>query len=65
MMEERIVETIPDPDGGTCDFGAVGEAVIRCRDCDGSKRKGLERCPTFEAHGKNPDGFCAWAERDE
>lgn len=40
------------------------EEIIRCRDCDGSKRKGLERCPTFEAHGKNPNGFCAWAERD-
>lgn len=39
--------------------GADGSEIIRCRDC---KKLG---CPLFIAHGQDPNGFCAWAERRE
>lgn len=41
------------------------EEIIRCRDCKG--REGDEfssPCPSYLLSGEDPDGFCAWADRD-
>lgn len=61
-----------DPIGnGEYNMGLTDEEVIRCRDCkhfrkvpyhDGSIKTKCSGVFTFIE--PNPDGFCAWAERD-
>lgn len=43
-------------------FRTVGE-VIRCRDCRKSDPASYDYCEFHYANGREPDGFCAWAER--
>ena len=44
--------------------GADGEEVVRCQDCRKSDPKAYDYCEFFHANGRNPNGFCAWGERD-
>lgn len=39
------------------------EEVIRCRDCEKSDPEAYDYCEFYYAHERNPNGFCAWAER--
>ena len=39
------------------------EEVIRCRDCRKSDPEAYDYCEFYYANGREPDGFCAWAER--
>lgn len=41
------------------------QEVIRCRDCRKSDPEAYDYCEFYYANGRNPDGFCAWAERRE
>ncbi len=39
------------------------EEVIRCRDCRKSDPETYDYCEFYYAQGRDPNGFCAWAER--
>lgn len=39
------------------------EEVIRCRECRKSDPEAYDYCEFYYAHERNPNGFCAWAER--
>lgn len=39
------------------------EEVIRCRDCRKSDPEAYDYCEFYYAQGRDPNGFCAWAER--
>lgn len=61
-MMERVIET------STMEWvkqNGKPLEIIRCSYCDASKRKGIDRCHTFEAHGCDQNGFCAWPVRLE
>lgn len=65
-MMEKIMREV-EPVMGQRAWRDMGE-LIRCRDCKHSRDNG-ERCEhwanEWEDAWVDPNGFCAWAERDE
>lgn len=65
-MSERIIDLVNDDDMFSIEMHGLGifhEEVIRCRDCRKSDPEAYDYCEFCYAQRRDPNGFCAWAER--